>query len=278
MKNKFYTEEEILFLRENLKKFGAKVCSEKIGRSVNSINGKSFKEFGFTKRSCEATDDEIKKLKFIKKEKELVIDFDKTKTPKELSYFLGFFWADGYIRRDGSLVIEITQDDADSIEHIFDNLASFKIYQRERAGRKTQKTFFYGRNDEITEKLKNMGKYPKSVESHEKILDFIPNEYKIYFIRGLIDGDGSFYFTKTNGTQFVISGRYEQNWGSLIEYFKTIGIGCKICRREFKKNKYSYIRCTNTTQLKNFLSLLYEDKDGIWLDRKYNKLVEHKII
>ena len=53
-------------------------------------------------------------------------------------------------------------------------------------------TFFYS-DPNIISLLYNLGKYPHSSESHEKILNYIPKKYHIWFIRGLIDGDGNFY-------------------------------------------------------------------------------------
>lgn len=42
--------------------------------------------------------------------------------------------------------------------------------------------------------LSDLGKYPKSVEGHEKIYKYLKDELLwIYFLRGLIDGDGNFY-------------------------------------------------------------------------------------
>jgi len=125
---------------------------------------------------------------------EMNINFSTSKYPKELAYFLGFFWADGYISSDNSLVVEIAKNDADDIEHIFMKVCTFHLYERNRLNKQTQKTFHcsdYERT--IIPLLKQLGKYPKSIDSHKNIIEYIPEEYIKYFIRGLYDGDGSLY-------------------------------------------------------------------------------------
>ena len=53
---------------------------------------------------------------------------------------------------------------------------------------------FYVTDKVVTDLFYSLGKYPKSSESHEKILRYLNNkDLIIYFLRGLIDGDGNFY-------------------------------------------------------------------------------------
>jgi len=71
---------------------------------------------------------------------------------------------------------------------------------------------FQTTNKNICSFFKEMGKYPHSIDSHEKILNHIPKEYHPYFLRGLIDGDGNFYINLENYCyQFSIASRYEQD-------------------------------------------------------------------
>ena len=278
MKNKSYTKNEIKFLKEHIEKFGADVCAAKLGRPQKSVISKCYREFGFYKLSCMASDEEIKALTFKDKFKELTIDFSKSDNPKELAYFLGYFWADGYIRSDKSLVLEIAKDDADDIEHIISSIATFSLYERIRTNRKPQKTFFYhDGSDEVANKLINLGKYPKTTESHVKILNYIPKEYIKYFIRGLIDGDGCLYISPQNAkhhlTQLTISGRYEQDWDALINFIKEqYGLVFKVSLRAHKTNKSSVIRVTDSVKIAIFLKEVYSDDDGIYLKRKFNKI------
>lgn len=276
MKNKFYTEKEISFLKENIDKFGAAICAEKLERSEISVIQQCYRKIGHCCFVCNATKEEIKSLKFGEKFNNLTIDFSKTKHPKELAYFIGFFWADGHIRKDKSLIIEIIKEDADDIEHILKTLADFTIYERTR--KNTIKAFFYKDYEkEICKKLNYLGKYSNSIESHEKIIRYIPDCFIKYFLRGLIDGDGNLYVSpltaKHHSTQITIAGRSGQNWDYIINYIKEkYDIDFKKNENKYKTYKSSNIRATNKTKIINFLSQIYDVDDKIYLTRKFKKI------
>ena len=197
------------------------------------------------------------------------IDFSSSTSPKELAYFLGFFWADGYnILKNSHCVIEIIEEDMLNIQHIFEKVYHFAYYKRERINRKPQMSLSFS-DKGISEFLRTYGKYPNTTESHEKIMKYIPEEYLVYFIRGLFDGDGCFYATeKTN--QVYISGNYNQDWGYLLDFLKKKGFSFK-GHKAGKKNKYSFIRCTEKKSIDNFIQWLYANDDEIFLERKKEK-------
>lgn len=270
---RFYSDEEIEFLKENAPKFGAKICAEKLGRKVESVRYKLSSLGISSKKDNSITQEDIDKLIFKSSFKKLELDFSKTDTPKELAYFLGFFWADGYNKpKDKALVIEIVEEDGITLEPIFMRLATFSIYKRIREGRKPQMTFYY-KDKELFELINNLGKYPKSIESHQKIFEYIPEEYWIYFLRGLIDGDGCWYTSDSGATQFSICGAKDFNW----EYLRNVLINkynfnCRVeVRMESERGNSSIIRNTNTTDINKFIDQLYKIKDLIWLPRKYSK-------
>lgn len=271
---KFYSREEIEFLKKNAEKFGAKICSEKINRplqgTISKINRLGLKNTNNPK----VTKEEIDSLVFVSKFKSLTIDFNETNNPKQLAYFLGFLWANGYVHNN-ELKIEITEEDGIDIEHIFTNLASFSIYKRIRNKRKPQMTFYY-RDAKIYNQLKSLGKYPNSIESHEKILNYIPKKYHIWFLRGLIDGDGCFYihdYGDTISRQFSITGSINFNWDFLKNLLKSYNLNCTINLSKSEHSNSSRIRCTDSNSIKNFIKILYKDLDGIYLTRKYNKAI-----
>ena len=280
MKNKFYNEKEITFLKENIDKFGAEICAKKLGRTEKSVTSMCYRKIGHCKFVCNASSEEIENLEFENDFNFLDINFETTKKPKELAYFLGYFWADGYIRKDKCLVMEITKEDGDDIDKILSEIADFTIYERERAGRKPQKTFFYNdHKNEIPDKLISMGKYPKSLESHEKIINYIPEPYINYFFRGLIDGDGNLYtsplISKHHNTQITIAGRSGQDWNYIIEFVKNkYGLSFKSQNRSHNEYKSSAIRATDKAKIVKFLEKIYNEDDGIYLTRKYNKIKE----
>lgn len=213
-----------------------------------------------------------------------IFKFDDSTNAKEIAYFIGFVWADGYINRKSYVVIEINKDDAQNLYHIFQKVSTFKYSERHRKGRKPQSIFFFN-NKEIAQFFIENGKYSNSIESHSKILSYIPDEYKIYFLRGLIDGDGCFYAQspnkKWNNTvlQFTIAGRYDQDWGALCDYFSDLGVNMTIKRRTHNNSKSSMIQNTSPKEIEVLVEKLYHNNDNIFLKRKYDKsknmLLEH---
>lgn len=207
------------------------------------------------------------------------IDLEFKNNQKETAYFLGFFWADGTINSGKYLTIEITEEDALSLADIFRKVCNFKITKRVRPNRKPQVTFFIKDAGTAT-KLTELGKYPNTVETHEKILKFIPKEYVVYFLRGLIDGDGCFYSGpsnnkwKNNTVHFSIAGRYDQDWTGLLDYFTNIGFNIKAIKRvdEKRGNKSSALRASNFSDIENFVNWLYNENDSVFLKRKYDKI------
>lgn len=193
----------------------------------------------------------------------------------ELSYYLGLFWADGYCRKDKECLIEIVEDDGLDIEPILKKVYNFKIYKRNRKNRKNQMTY-YIYNKELNDFFKNNGKYSNSFESHEKILNHLTDEYKIYFIKGLIDGDGCFYFNQKHYLrQFSLCSNYNQNWEAIEKIFLEYKISYKIKKRLEKSGNSSFILVSDKNSMKNLINLLYFENikiDG--LHRKKDKALQ----
>jgi intein-encoded DNA endonuclease-like protein len=135
---------------------------------------------------------------------------------------------------------------------------------------------FQTTNKILCEFFKLLGKYPNSIESHEKVLNFIPEKYHRYFLRGLIDGDGCFYINEKNYSyQFNISSRYEQDWDYLKKYFQEeLQVISSIYRREHENSKSSILRITDLENLKKLIIYLYNEVDEIFLERKFIKSKE----
>ena len=85
----------------------------------------------------------------------------------------------------------------DNIDHILNKVANFHKYPQVVDNRQPQLDIYIG-SKLAADILVSLGKYSRSSESHQKIIEFIPKEYRLYFIRGLIDGDGN--FSKSNNS------------------------------------------------------------------------------
>jgi hypothetical protein len=105
-------------------------------------------------------------------------------------------------------------------------------------------------------------------------LSKIPNELKHYFFRGLIDGDGSFYF-KDYTRQFALTSSYEQDWDYFERLCEYLGIKYKIKRvinfnkKTKKENKSSVLRILGKEIIK--LGEYIYKGDDFGLSRKINK-------
>ena len=109
----------------------------------------------------------------------------------------------------------------------------------------------------------------KSFKSPDKIISIIPENNLKYFIRGISDGDGCFYYNKKQYTrQFTIASTYDQDWSYIINILNNIGCRFKIEKTNKENSKSSIIRITNKDILK-LGHFIYDDFFG--LSRKYEK-------
>lgn len=189
---------------------------------------------------------------------------------KELAYWIGFFWADGSACIRHSLTIKITEEDGKDLKDLFLKVFPFKISYIKREGRKPQMSF-YVTDKEVTDLFYSLGKYPKSSESHVKILRYLNNkDLIIYFLRGLIDGDGNFYINNNEKyCQFTLASNYNQDWSGLLTYLKDFDPN--VCRSETIRGNSSVLRITGRNNLINFIKYLKYDSDNIGLKRKITK-------
>lgn len=259
-------ESEKEYILENYPKFGLKVVAEKLNRSLGTISK-------FAKEHNLIIDKD--KLPNIEAPDFLVnLDFYsrfEDGISNELAYFLGFFWADGTIANNGSsLVIEIVKEDGEVLRKTFQEIFPFDESFRERPNRKPQMTFRVC-DHKVGNLLKTLGKYPKSIENHKKIYKYLNNSNLwIYFLRGLIDGDGNFYINeKENYGQFTLASSFNQDWSFLLENLKEFNPN--IMQTSKTTGNSSILRITGRDNIIKFINYLKYTEITIGLTRKQEK-------
>lgn len=197
---------------------------------------------------------------------------------KEMSYMLGFIWADGYLlnRHHKEIRIECVREDIEAIRSTFNKTISWNISYRNRSYRKPQATLQTS-NRHLFDFLYQHGYGAKTNGSATAILNLIPENLRQFWFRGLIDGDGCWYINKRLSLrQFSVSSCFDQDWSYLENLLNTLNIQYKTTKRIQGKNKHSVVRVTGFENLIKLGSYIYDSyaDDHIGLQRKYNKWIE----
>ncbi len=249
-----WNEEKISFIKEHFPTKGSRFCANELGFEIRQIRSK-VQYLG------------LKKLPPIMME-----DFISIIKP-EVSYFLGFLWADGCVYNN-KITVECKKEDIEVIEETFDSVARWNKYVRNR-GYSDVKILDLS-SKELKDFLIENDYKKKSGVSPDKILNKIPTELRHYFHRGYLDGDGGFYFNPELYLRNInFSSVYDQDWGFLENLCIKLGITTySISRRESKNgNKQSSFRITNKKSIKIFGDYIYDGK-SFGLERKKQKFLE----
>ncbi len=199
------------------------------------------------------------------------------------AYILGFLWADGHLDKNKKrLVLGINIIDGKELLIIFNHLRGWTVQERSMAKYNWKdKIIFTIHNPILHSELKKLGFLDKSNISPCELLKIIPEKYIHYFFRGLIDGDGCFYYNEKNSCrQLTIASTYEQDWTYLIKLCNKLNIKYrinkikKINKKSGNINKHSQIRILGSEIIKFGDYIYFGDKMG--LSRKYNKFLEIK--
>lgn len=191
-------------------------------------------------------------------------------TSKEVSYFLGFFWSDGYISND-EVVLMIKSTDGLEILEILNKFGKWNYSERIRKlNNKEYKQSCIKINDKYIKKFLVDNDYLyKSLKSPSKILSSIDDDLKPYFFRGLIDGDGC--FCSKNRNYFSITGHINQDWFEVDNLLNKLDIKYKLTRKERTTGNSSYIVSSSRKDIIKLGNFIYgEYFDGIGLKRKYD--------
>lgn len=199
-------------------------------------------------------------------------DFYEIKS-KEICYFLGLLWADGHVsKRNYSISIECNGDDMLEFKRVLDVFGKWSYYDRKRIDSRTKTkpvTNAYIYDNLLHDFLVENDYLEKSIKSPYKILSKIPKHLISYFLLGMVDGDGCFYFKKGKSNQLTIAGSNNQDWIDIENIFIEFKIKYKIVLT----NSSSVIRVTNVKDIKKIGDFIYKsiNEDQIGLKRKYEK-------
>jgi hypothetical protein len=196
---------------------------------------------------------------------------------KEAAYILGLLWADGYLNNKSQhylISLELQINDFEEILPTIKKTGEWGIIYRKQANRQPQGRIFAGQRP-LYLFLQSNDYEVKSIASAHKILNLIPEHLKYYWWRGYFDGDGCFYYNKKNYCrQCSFAGSYAQNWTFAENLLQSIGVKYRIDRRIQKSSKHSVVRITNIENIKKFGNYIYQQYDGMGLNRKYIKFNE----
>lgn len=198
--------------------------------------------------------------------------FSKIDTP-EKAYWLGFLYADGCVRTNNEISINITD-----YEHIkkfqkFLGAINHKIVETKDKRWNTAKPLyrFAVKDKQISKDLIKWGCVPNKTLLIEKIPN-IPRDYISHFIRGYFDGDGSLYYLK--GTS-----NYRMSFVSGAEKFlqdiqKELEVSNLTLSHAIDTNTYQ-LQISGKHRLIKILNYLYSDStESTRLDRKYKTYLD----
>lgn len=222
--------------------------------------------FNKTKKILKIGDVRLRKIiienKLEKNSKVKVNFFD-----RNFVYILGLIWSDGYLGlRSNTIYIECVKDDMTMFKPVLESISNWSFYERYRDYRPTICAYI---TDKIFYDILIDNDYlNKSRVSPIKIYYKIPENMRRYFLLGLIDGDGCFYYNKKRYVrQFSITSFIDQDWSLLSDIFENNNINFSIIRRSNKNSGYSQIRITNKKDILKIGEIIYLDM--VVLNRKY---------
>ena len=213
----------------------------------------------------------------LKKNRRINIDDFYNIEKKEIVYLLGLIWADGHLSKsDNTLSIECVSEDMLCFKETLDKVGKWSYHHRQRIDERTNTKPIinaYICDSLLHDFLKENDYLEKSLKSPEKIISKIPERLIKYFILGMVDGDGCFYYKEKCACQFILTGTLYQDWILFDKIFNSIDVKCGLVRFTSKKTGYSQLRVTNKKDIKKIGNFVYStiDDDNIGLRRKYEK-------
>ena len=203
--------------------------------------------------------------------------FDNGITTEFEAYLAGFLYADGYVDKRNSLIINLAIVDEGFLQNLCDilNKELNKIYKLKYIeSQNSVRLSIYCRK--FVQNLQNIGiRNRKTYDNDSSIFDNIKNKIlKIHFIRGFYDGDGGIHINKVGKVQISIVSLNQKLLDSILNFIKT---ECMIkTKANLTKTHVYALQLQGNVVVKSFLDLLYTNST-IYLSRKYNVYTEIRI-
>lgn len=231
-----YTQQEVDFLKNNYPTYGGKYCQPYLkNRNIDAINAMASR-LGLKVINKQVHPD----LQAISITNFKMID-------KNIAYFLGYFWADGYIYHyisnninNWRIVLEIQEEDAISILPIMNTLGEWSIQKRKREDNWKSTWSFVTNNKDLYTFLLDNDYRDKSTVEPTKILSIIPRELHNYFWKGFVDGDGSLDVIG-KGAYFEVASTYDYKYTEFEKYISDYHVKGTIYKQISKKNHSSSV-------------------------------------
>lgn len=212
-------------------------------------------------------------------------DFFKKIDTESKAYWLGFIYADGYVcinKTGAELGIQLASVDVShlhKLNEVFNNYYKVQVFRKKANAYNKKPTEMCGIrifSKEIVEDLISNGVVENKTNSptFPKIDD---EGLFFHFLRGYIDGDGSYCIKKSTSStggiklypRITIAGNNKEMFTYVKERLESIGIGAS-CYAD--KSGYKF-QVGKTEDCFLLMKLLYREST-IFLDRKYDKMQE----
>lgn len=293
--------DEIAFIKNNYEKLSLHQISSKLSRSYTSVSRKVnrlgldttnrwskedddllFENYEhnpsvwslFPDRSYEAIKQRAAKYRLKRDTGNCPVDFTffHKSINESSAYILGFFTADGCVERKPTTGARISfsqrTEDVEILYKIRQELKSRSpiCYKKHR-----NEAVLYIHNGKLVNDLTNMG-----YDSNKSITADIPlcitNEYMPHFIRGLIDGDGSFVIEKNNRCSIQLLGTYKV-LNKIRAFLIKNGATPKVNVHKRTGVNVHVLKYSDKISVLSIIKLIYS-ASNIYMIRKYNKAMD----
>ena len=199
--------------------------------------------------------------------------FDKIDT-EEKAYWLGFFFADGYLSSTSNLIgFELESSDISHLEKFKKALNTdkeIKIYHKNSTfGPQDNCRLIFYSSHMRSILLNYIGSVYKTFEGH---LPKVEKSLESHLIRGFFDGDGCLTYEKKDYEKYIVcpninfTGRKKD-----LEYIEDLsGFSWAWSKRKNNDTDNFSIGCGRPNDVLSFLHYMYDDAT-VFLDRKYEK-------